>query len=118
MNKKLFVGNLSSEVTEQDLEANFSSIGPIVSVAIIRDKFTGLSKGFGFVEMESEAAAKEAIEKFNGGELRGKSITVNEARPKKDMGGPRRDGRPGGGGGYRGGAGGGGYRGGGGGRRY
>ena len=114
MNKNLFVGNLANEVTDEDLRVNFSEAGKVITVNIIKDKYNGLSKGFGFVEMESEKDAQEAIKMFNGGTLRGKSITVNEARPKKDFGG----------GGYRGGGGGqgrggyGGGRGGGGGRRY
>ena len=110
MNKNLYIGNLSQEVTEEDLKANFSEVGKVVSVTIIKDKYTGLNRGFGFVEMETEKEAEEAIQKFNGGQLHGNVISVNEARPKKDMGGgPRRDNR---GGGFRGG------RGGGGGRRY
>lgn len=108
MNKNLFVGNLANEVTDEDLRVNFSEAGRVVAVNIIRDKYNGLSKGFGFVEMETEKDAQEAIKMFNGGTLRGKAITVNEARPKKDFGG--------GGGQCRGGYGGG--RGGGGGRRY
>jgi cold-inducible RNA-binding protein len=99
MNKNLYVGNLSLNVNEEDLRHNFSEVGPVVSVVIIKDKFTGTSKGFGFVEMESEEGAREAVKRFHGGQLDGVSITVNEARPKKDDG--RRD-RPGGGG-YRGG---------------
>ncbi|MCX5834052.1 MAG: RNA-binding protein [Deltaproteobacteria bacterium] len=98
MNKKLYIGNLASGVTEQELKDNFSTVGNIVSLAIIKDKFTGLSKGFGFVEMETEEAAKEAITQFNGGELQGKVIVVNEARPPRTQGGSRGDGRPGGGG--------------------
>lgn len=89
MNKKLFVGNLANEVTEEDLKVNFSEAGKVLSVNIIKDKFTGVSKGFGFVEMETEKEAQEAIKMFNGGVLRGKTITVNEARPKKDQGGSR-----------------------------
>ena len=120
MNKNLYVGNLSDDVTEEDLRVNFSSVGKVASVNIIKDKYTGMSKGFGFVEMEGEEAAKAAIEKFNGGELSGKTIVVNEARPKqdRDRGRPRTGG--GGRGGYGGGGGGGrsGGGGGGGGRRY
>jgi len=109
MNKNLYIGNLSNQVKEEDLKASFSEIGKVVSVTIVKDKYTGMSRGFGFVEMETEKEAQEAIQKFNGGELDGKNITVSEARPKRDQGGPRRDsGR----GGFRGG------RGGGGGRRY
>jgi len=127
MNKNLYIGNLSEEVTEEDLKSNFSQIGKIVSLKIIKDKFTGVSRGYGFVEMETEEAASEAIKQFNGGELRGKVISVNEAKPKKDEGSSRQGGGGGGrgrgfGGGYGGGgrSGGGfsGGRGGGGGRRY
>ena len=88
MNKNLYIGNLSNEVTEEDLKANFSEVGKVVSVTIIKDKYTGLTRGFGFVEMETEKDAQEAIKKFNGGELHGKVITVNEARPKREAGGP------------------------------
>jgi RNA recognition motif-containing protein len=84
MNKKLYIGNLSSNVTEDDLRANFSGAGKVLSVTIIKDRLSGLSKGFGFVEMESEEQAKEAIQKFNGGELDGNTIVVSEAKPKKD----------------------------------
>ena len=89
MNKNLFVGNLANEVTDEDLRVNFSEAGKVVAVNIIRDKYNGLSKGFGFVEMETEKDAQEAIKMFNGGTLRGKTITVNEARPKRDQGGYR-----------------------------
>jgi len=89
MNKKLYIGNLASGVTEEELKGNFATVGNVVSLAIIRDKFTGLSKGFGFVEMETEEAAQEAIKQFNGGELHGKIIVVNEARPQRGPGGPR-----------------------------
>jgi cold-inducible RNA-binding protein len=113
MNKNLYIGNLSMKVTEEDLKANFSEVGKVVSVNIIKDRYTGISRGFGFVEMETEEAAQEAIRRFSGGQLLGNTITVSEARPKKEGGGggPRREG--GGGGGFRGGRGGGG-----GGRRY
>ena len=87
MNKNLYIGNLANEVTEEDLKANFSEVGKVVSVTIIKDKYTGLTRGFGFVEMETEKDAQEAIKKFNGGELHGKVITVNEARPKREAGG-------------------------------
>ena len=104
MNKNLYIGNLSMKVTEEDLKANFSEVGKVVSVNIIKDRYTGISRGFGFVEMETEEAAQEAIKRFAGGQLLGNTITVSEARPKKEGGG---------GGGFRGGRGGGG-----GGRRY
>ena len=118
MNKNLYVGNLSYKVTDEDLKSNFSEAGEVATASIIKDKFTGQSKGFGFVEMKTEEGAAEAIKKFNGGMLDGKAITVNEARPKKEFGaggGSRGGGRPGGGGFNRGG--GGGNRGGGGGNR-
>jgi len=102
MNKNLYIGNLPYEVTEEDLKTNFSEVGKVLSVNIIKDKYTGLSRGFGFVEMDTEKDAEEAIKKFNGGQLLGKTITVNEARAKTDQGGPRRDNRGGRGGGFRG----------------
>lgn len=108
MNKNLYIGNLSPKVSEDDLKSNFSRAGEVVSVSIIRDKFTNQSRGFGFVEMATEEGAKEAITQFGGGTLDGQTITVNEARPKKDSAGPR-------GGGYGGGRRSGGF---GGGRRY
>ncbi|MEN6375152.1 MAG: RNA-binding protein [Smithella sp.] len=106
MNKNLYVGNLSFKVTDEDLRSNFSEAGEVASVAIIKDKFTRQSKGFGFVEMKTEEGAAEAIKKFHGGVLDGKTITVNEARPKKEYGaggGNRSGGNRGGGGGFRGG---------------
>jgi RNA recognition motif-containing protein len=123
MNKNLYVGNLSFKVTDEDLKTNFTEAGEVASASIIKDKFTGQSKGFGFVEMKTEEGATAAIQKFNGGMLDGKAITVNEARPKKEFGAGGGGNRGGGGGGYRGGGnrsggGGGGNRGGGGGGRY
>ena len=101
MNKNLYLGNLANQVTEEDLRTNFSEAGQVVSVTLIKDKYTGLSRGFGFVEMATEEDAQKAIQKFNGGQLYGNQISVNEARPKKDStGGPRRDTRGGGGGRY------------------
>ena len=100
MNKNLYVGNLSFKVTNEDLKTNFSEAGEVESASVIKDKFTGQSKGFGFVEMKTEEGATAAIQKFNGGTLDGKVITVNEARPKKEFSG---GGTRGGGGGYRGG---------------
>jgi cold-inducible RNA-binding protein len=96
MNKKLYIGNLSEDVTEQDLSHNFSTVGKVVSVAIIKDRYSNRSKGFGFVEMETEEAARDAIAQFNGGDLRGKTIAVSEAKAKKPReGGFGRGGRPG-----------------------
>lgn len=112
MNKNLYIGNLSAGVSDEDLKANFAKAGEVAAVSVIRDKFSGQSRGFGFVEMATEEGAKAAIEMFNGGTLDGNTISVNEARPKKEGGGPR----SGGGGGFRGGGrsgGGGGSRGGG-----
>ncbi|MGD0021122.1 MAG: RNA-binding protein, partial [Smithellaceae bacterium] len=94
------------KVTDDDLKSNFTEAGEVASASVIKDKFTGQSKGFGFVEMKTEEGAAEAIKKFNGGMLDGKAITVNEARPKKEFGG---GGSRGGGGGFnKGGRGGGG----------
>ena len=99
MNKNLYVGNLSYKVTDEDLKSNFSEAGEVATASIIKDKFTGQSKGFGFVEMKTEEGAAEAIKKFNGGMLDGKAITVNEARPKKEFGAGGGN-RGGGGGGF------------------
>jgi cold-inducible RNA-binding protein len=99
MAKNLYVGNLSSEVTQEDLKENFKEVGEVVSAVVIKDKFSGESKGFGFVEMATEKEAQDAIQKFNGGELCGKKIVVSEARPRPDQrGGGRPGGRRGGGG--------------------
>jgi len=86
MNKNLYVGNLSYKITDDDLSSNFSEAVEFASSSIIKDKFTGQSKGFGFVEMKTEDGAAEAIKKFHGGMMDGKEITVNEARPKKEFG--------------------------------
>lgn len=97
MEKKLYVGSLSYETTEDSLKELFSKAGTVSSVSIIMDKFSGKSKGFGFVEMSSEKEAKKAIEMFNGKELDGRNIVVDEAkpmekRPFKKFSGPRRGG--------------------------
>ena len=88
MTKKLYVGNLSFQTTESDLETLFAEAGAIESVRIITDRDTGRSRGFGFVEM-SEEDAEKAISQFNGTELDGRALTINEARPqvKRDGGG-------------------------------
>jgi RNA recognition motif-containing protein len=88
MSKKLFVGNLSFRTTESDIASAFEAFGPVESVAIINDRETGRSKGFGFVVMDEDAANK-AIESLNGSELGGRNLVVNEAKPmvKKDFGG-------------------------------
>jgi RNA recognition motif-containing protein len=121
MGKKLYVGNLNYDVTDAALEALFAAHGSVQSAQVIMDRDTGRSKGFGFVEMGSDAEAQAAIAALNGSQQGGRSLTVNEARPKEGGGGGR--GGFGGGGGGRGGYGGGGggrggYGGGGGGRRY
>jgi len=84
---KLFVGNLSFNATTADLEALFGQAGVVSSVNIISDKFTGQSRGFGFVEMGSTQEAQTAIERFNGYELQGRALTVNEAKPQESRAG-------------------------------
>ena len=84
MSKKLYVGGVSYSTTEGALKDAFSQAGSVVSAIIIMDKMTGRSKGFGFVEMATEEEAQAAIEMFNGKELDGRQITVNEARPQED----------------------------------
>jgi RNA recognition motif-containing protein len=83
MTKRIFVGNLSYQTTESDLTGLFEQAGEVESASIITDRDTGRSKGFGFVEMGSEDAEK-AIAQFNGTELNGRSLTVNEARPREE----------------------------------
>jgi len=87
MGKKLYVGNLGFDVTDKDLEALFAQAGTCESVAVISDKFSGQSRGFGFVEMGSNADALKAIEQFNGQELKGRALKVNEARDREERGG-------------------------------
>jgi RNA recognition motif-containing protein len=98
----IYVGNLSNEVTEEDLKQAFETFGEVESVKIIKDKYTNRSKGFGFVEMASKAEGQSAIDGLNGKELKGKAVNVNEARPRTES-----RGRGGGYGGGRGGQGGG-----------
>jgi RNA recognition motif-containing protein len=83
MAKKLYVGNLSYETKEEGLRTEFEKVGPVTSVTIITDKFSGRSKGFGFVEMEKEEDAKKAIETLDGKEINGRQVKVNEARPMR-----------------------------------
>jgi RNA recognition motif-containing protein len=106
MGKKLYVGNLTYGVTDSDLQRMFAAHGAVQSAQVIMDRDTGRSKGFGFVEMGSDAEAQAAVTALNGKEVDGRSLTVNEARPKTEGGGGR-----GGSGGGRGGYGGGGGRG-------
>jgi len=116
----IYAGNLSRDVTEEDLRQAFEAFGQVESANIIKDKFSGESRGFGFVEMPSKNEAQTAITEMNGKDLKGRIINVNEARPRSDRqgGGSRRGGFGGGRGGRGGGGRGGGGRGGGGGRRY
>src|SRR6185295_14033924 len=108
MGKKLYVGNLPFSTTEQALVDMFSACGTVESAKIITDRDTGRSKGFGFVEMASDAEAGAAIEKFNGSDFDGRPMTVNEAKPMAPReGGGGGGGRGGGGRGDRGGGGGG-----------
>lgn len=132
MESKLYVGNLAYHVTEDQLRELFGQAGEIKEVTLIIDRQSGRSKGFGFVEMMTQAEAEKAIQMFNDYEMEGRKIAVNIARPREERGpggggGGYRGGGGGGGGGYRGGGGGGGdrggrggggSRGGGGGRRY
>jgi len=96
----IYVGNLSPGVTEEDLREAFEAFGQITSVAVIKDKFSGESRGFGFVEMPAKSEAQSAIKGLDGKELKGRSLNVNEARPRSGggPGGGRGGGRPGGGG--------------------
>ena len=96
MAKKLYVGGLPYETTEDSLNQHFSQAGTVESVNIISDKFSGRSKGFGFVEMGSDDEAAKAVEMFNDKEFEGRTLKVNEARPMEDR--PRRDFNRGGGG--------------------
>ncbi len=110
MGSKIYVGGLPYSATEQQLSDLFAAHGAVPSAGIITDKFTGQSRGFGFVERSSDAEAQAAITALNGSEMGGRTLTVNEARPQEPRTG-------GGGGGGRGGFGGGGGRSGGGGKR-
>jgi RNA recognition motif-containing protein len=92
MAKKLYVGNLPFSVTEDQLRALFEPLGEVTSAKVISDKFTGQSKGFGFVEMSSDSAAQDAISRLNESTVGSRKIVVNEARPmeRREGGGPRR----------------------------
>jgi RNA recognition motif-containing protein len=111
----IYVGNLSRDLTEAELREAFAAFGEVSSASIIKDKFSGETRGFGFVEMSNKDEADKAISSLNGKDLKGRTMTVNEARPRTDK--PRT-----GGGGFGGGRGGGGSRGGfgggGGGKRF
>ena len=117
MGNKLYVGNLAYSIRDEDLQQSFSQFGTVTSAKVMMDRDTGRSKGFGFVEMGSDAEAQSAINGMNGQPLQGRALVVNEARPREERPGGfggGGGGRSGGGGGY--GGGGGGYGGGGGGR--
>jgi RNA recognition motif-containing protein len=102
MGTKLYVGNMSFDTTESALSELFAPCGSVVSCNLIMDRFTNKSRGFGFVEMSSQAEATKAIAELNGKDFEGRALTVNEAKPREE--------RSGGGGGYGGGGGGGGGR--------
>ena len=91
----IYVGNLSHEITEEDLHEIFQPLGKVESINLIKDKYSGDSKGFGFVEMPSKDEGIAATRQLNGTKVKGKSITVNEARPKSDNRGSYRGGRGG-----------------------
>jgi RNA recognition motif-containing protein len=97
METKLYVGNLSYGTTDQDLQTLFTQAGAVTSAVVIRDRETGRSKGFGFVEMASQAEAEKAISMFNGVDYQGRPLTVNVARPREERGGGPGGGRSGGG---------------------
>ena len=99
MPSKLYIGNLSYSVSNNDLEALFAQAGQVQSATVITDKFSGQSRGFGFVEMSTSEEAADAIRQFNDTELKGRNIKVNEAKPRESsFGGNSRGGRGGGGG--------------------
>lgn len=107
MAMKLYVGNLSFQTSSEDLQQLFAQAGTVESATVVEDRDTGRSRGFGFVEMASKEDGEKAIEQFNGTDLNGRNLTVNEARPREDRG---NRGGGGGRGGYGGGGGGGGGR--------
>jgi RNA recognition motif-containing protein len=116
MGNKLYVGNLAYSVRDESLQSAFGQFGTVTSAKVMMDRETGRSKGFGFVEMGSDAEAQAAINGMNGQPLEGRPVVVNEARPREDRPGGGFGGGGGGRGGYGGGGGGGGGYGGGGGR--
>src|SRR6266436_1439957 len=114
MSTKLYVGNLAFQTTSQELQELFAQAGTVQSASVVEDRDTGRSRGFGFVEMSSNEEAAAAIDQFNGKEVNGRALKVNEAKPRENRGGGGRgfSGGRGGFGGNRGGGGGGGNRGG------
>jgi RNA recognition motif-containing protein len=113
MGKKIYVGNLNYQTSSEELKTLFAAYGNVASAEVLKDRETGRSKGFGFVEMSTDQEAQAAIAGLHGKDMGGRPLTVNEARPREDR--PRGGGGGGGGGGGWGGGGGGGGRGGGGG---
>ncbi|MEW5906400.1 MAG: RNA-binding protein [Elusimicrobiota bacterium] len=109
MMKKIYVGGLPFSTTEDELNGLFASYGKVSSAKIITDKFSGQSRGFGFVEMEDDGEATAAMDKLNGSDFGGRKLTVNEARPMEPRSGGGKGGFGGGRGGDRGGRGGGGF---------
>ena len=99
MSKKLFVGSLAWATTDDSLQAHFATVGTVASAKVVTDRDSGRSRGFGFVEYDDDAEADAAVEKLNNSELDGRTITVNEARPKEDR--PQRDFGGNGGGSFR-----------------
>ena len=97
----IYVGNLAPDVTDEDLRAAFAALGQVDSATVIKDKYSGASRGFGFVEMPDKSEAQAAISGLNGKELKGRTLNVNEARPRSQRGGNRGGGRGGGGRGQR-----------------
>ena len=94
----IYVGNLSYDVTEEDLKQAFEAFGQVESTKVIKDFYSGKSRGFGFVEMPSKEEGQSAVEKLDGTDLKGRTLKVNEARPRSEGGGGRRGGGGGGGG--------------------
>jgi cold-inducible RNA-binding protein len=103
MSIKLYVGNLSFQTSSDDLQKLFAQVGTVESATVVEDRETGRSRGFGFVEMASKEEGQKAIEEFNGKDLNGRNLTVNEARPREDRGNRGGGGGRGGFGGNRGG---------------
>lgn len=101
MGNKLYVGNLSYEIQDRDLEQRFGAYGTVLSAKVVMDRDTGRSKGFAFIEMGTDAEAEAAINALNGTDVGGRALTVNEARPKEDRGNSGGRDRRGGGGGRR-----------------
>lgn len=90
MSMKLYVGNLAFQTTDQELQSLFSQVGTVESISLVTDRETGRPRGFGFVEMGSREEGEAAISKFNGTEMGGRSLTVNEAKPRENSGGSGR----------------------------